>query len=68
MPSVFLCSPTNSTMFTTCCHAAILDDQTNCPICKLEISPRSGRDRWDAAFGQQRRNLDIARRLQGGRS
>ena len=24
---------TNSTMFTSCCHVAICDDQTRCPVC-----------------------------------
>ena len=55
MPTVFLCSPTNSTMFTTCCEVAICDDQANCPRCNAEITPRSREGRWEAAYGPQRR-------------
>jgi len=34
---VFLCSPTNSTMFTECCETAICNDQTKCPRCQREV-------------------------------
>ena len=54
MPTVFLCAPTNSTMFTTCCQVAICDDQANCPCCKKEITPRSRQGRWEAAYGPHR--------------
>ena len=57
MPTVRLSGPNNSTMFTTCCGLAICDDQANCPGCKKEIWPRSGRDRWEAAYGPTRRTL-----------
>lgn len=62
MRSVFLCSPTNSQMFTTCCRVAICEDQAHCPRCKEEVYP--GKDttnhqrstlRWIRAFGEQRR-------------
>lgn len=52
MPSVFLCSPTNSTMFTTCCEVAITDQQNNCPVCKQEIDPQGARGRWIIAYGK----------------
>ena len=39
MSSVFLCSPTNSQMFTTCCETAICDDQAKCPRCKKDVYP-----------------------------
>ena len=55
MPSVFLYSPINSTMFTTCCEVAICDDQANCPVCKQEIDPRSAKDRWFRAYGRAKR-------------
>lgn len=61
MPTVFLCSQTNSTMFTTCCQVAICDDQSNCPRCKKEITPRSRRGRWEAAYGPFRRREALAR-------
>ena len=51
MPTVFLDSPNNSTMFTTCCEAAICDDQATCPRCGCDIEPRSRAGRWQAAFG-----------------
>ena len=52
---VYLCSPTNSTMFTTCCHTAICDDQANCPSCGVEVLPHSSRGRWEYAYGPIRR-------------
>jgi len=30
---VYLCSATNSQMFTTCCNVAICSDQKKCPKC-----------------------------------
>lgn len=39
MIGVFLCSPTNSTMFTNCCRVAINDDQALCPRCRQEVQP-----------------------------
>ena len=54
---VYLCSPTNSTMFTNCCHVAICNDQPKCPVCKIEIigsdaesNHARGRIRWRYAF------------------
>lgn len=55
MPSVYLCSSTNSTMFTTCCSVAITDDQAHCPQCKSEVHPRSRIGRWEKAFGPFRK-------------
>lgn len=57
MPTVYLCSPTNSTMFTTCCDVAISAAEANCPSCKEEITPRSSAGRWEAAYGPTRRKL-----------
>ena len=51
VPTVFLDSPTNSTMFTTCCEVAINDGQEHCPQCHLEITPHSAAGRWEAAYG-----------------
>ncbi len=50
MSTVYFCSSTNSTFFTTCCHVAICDDESMCPMCKEEILPRSHRGRWDVAM------------------
>lgn len=61
MASVFLCSPTNSTMFTTCCQVAINDDQANCPVCKAEILPRSREGRWASAYAPWRRKEESKR-------
>ena len=55
MPTVYLCSPTNSTMFTSCCDVAITDSEAHCPRCRSEIEPRSARDRWEVAYGPIRR-------------
>ena len=33
MIGVFLCSPTNSQMFTNCCQTAICSNQGRCPKC-----------------------------------
>jgi hypothetical protein len=55
MPTVFLCSPTNSTMFTTCCHVAILDEQTACPHCGADVTPHGRDARWEKAYGPTRR-------------
>lgn len=55
MPTVFLCSPTNSTMFTTCCEVAITDEQIFCPSCRRDVVPHSRNERWDAAYGPIKR-------------
>ena len=67
MSSVFLCSPTNSQMFTTCCETAICDDQERCPRCKEYVYPDDGVEkysnhersmrRWSWAYGRQKRGL-----------
>lgn len=50
MPTVKFSGPTNSTFFTTCCGSAICDDESQCPTCKQEITPRSYRGRWEVAM------------------
>lgn len=64
MKSVFLCSPTNSQMFTRCCEVAICDDQAFCPRCREEVYPgqeatnhQRRTKRWEMAFGPTRRAL-----------
>lgn len=49
MPSVFLCSPTNSQLFTTCCEVAIGTERT-CPKCRQVITPETEKDRWMSAY------------------
>lgn len=49
MATVYLCSPTNSTLFTTCCDCAILDRQANCPSCGQPVKPQ-GSSRWNTAY------------------
>lgn len=55
--SVFLCSPTNSQMFTTCCEAAICNDEVRCPNCNSLVvghdepnEHERGKKRWRIAF------------------
>jgi len=56
MSRVFYCCCTNSTKFTTCCEAAICDDQTHCPICDEEV-PYSPNERhiqgMESCYGVQ---------------
>jgi len=54
---VFLCSPTNSTMFTECCETAICDNETKCPRCNREVIGDDAESnhkrhliRWDYAY------------------
>lgn len=54
---VYLSSPTNSQMFTTCCNSAICSDQKQCPSCKkyvyghdAESDHQRGVLRWMYAF------------------
>jgi hypothetical protein len=54
MATVYLDSPTNSTMFTTCCDAAITDAENKCPRCKQHVTP-PGPNRWESAYGPIRR-------------
>lgn len=54
VPTVFLCS---AKIFTTCCGAAITDDESNCPRCKAEIFPRSHADRWRVAYSKRNRPM-----------
>ena len=57
MNRVFLCSPTNSQMFTACCQTAICDNQARCPKCGEEVYPGEGKSdhernksRWLMAY------------------
>ena len=65
MPSVFHCSPTNSTHFTTCCQVAICDDQQKCPRCSKDVYPfyesMSEQERTEAAGGYYNHNTRLAR-------
>lgn len=65
MPSVFYCSPTNSTHFTTCCKVAICDDQQKCPVCKEDVYPfykgMSDEERRKAAGGYCNHNTRLSR-------
>lgn len=65
MASVYFCSPTNSTFFTTCCDVAICDDQQECPRCKKDVYPfadgMSDEDRNEAAGGYYHHNTRMAR-------
>lgn len=65
MPSVFYCSPRNSTLFTTCCEVAILDYQQKCPRCQLDVYPFSetmtDKERREAAGGYYNHNTQLAR-------
>jgi len=47
--SVHFSSETNSTLFTDCCHVAITDSESHCPVCKQEILS-TPRQRWDEAM------------------
>lgn len=65
MPSVFHCSPMNSTHFTTCCKVAICDAQQKCPQCRKDVYPfyegMDQRDRDQAAGGYYNHNTRMAR-------
>jgi len=67
MPSVFQCSIDNSTKFTTCCSAAICDDQQRCPRCNKDVYPffegMSEAERREAAGGYYNHNTRVARDL-----
>lgn len=59
---VHLDSPTNSTIFTNCCNAAITDSQVQCPSCEKEVYPgresterQRSMNRWNWAYGRQKR-------------
>jgi len=49
MAGVRFCSSANSTLFTTCCDVAILDDEQRCPYCGKDV-PYSPRERWEMAM------------------
>ena len=65
MPSVYHCSPTNSTFFTTCCNTAICDNQQKCPRCRKDVYPFSedmtDKERDEAAGGYYHHNTHMAR-------
>lgn len=59
---VYLCSDTNSTMFTKCCNVAICDHELVCPTCKEKVvgyDAASNHARfmqwWEYAYGPSRR-------------
>ena len=60
MGSVYYDSPTNSTLFTTCCDAAITDRESSCPACGFEVDPSSPGSRHHVAhthpYGNWRSN------------
>ena len=49
---LYLCSPTNSTMFTRCCNVAVNDNETVCPRCKATVDPPPGRYRWSTVYSE----------------
>jgi hypothetical protein len=53
MAGVRYSGPNNSTLFSTCCDAAVCDDQACCPVCGEEIEPKDARSRHDKALRQQ---------------
>lgn len=65
MSSVYYDNPFNSTFFTTCCRAAICDDQQKCPRCRKDVYPfselMSERERREAAGGYYNHNTHMAR-------
>lgn len=50
MATVFHCSSTNSTHFTTCCEVAICSDQDHCPRCGQIVEPAGDAARFRAAY------------------
>ena len=65
MSSVYHCSPTNSTNFTTCCEVAICDDQQKCPRCHKDVYPfyegMTDQERREASSGYYNHNTRTAR-------
>ena len=67
---VFLSSPTNSTLFTTCCRVAICANQECCPKCEGKIWPgtsRGDRARWEYAFGNTREGQQLRKERAKGK-
>ena len=62
MASVYFCSPTNSTYFTTCCNVAVTKEETKCPRCGANVPATDG-EKWEAAFGPKRRRIIRQRNL-----
>lgn len=63
MNSVYFCSPTNSTTFTTCCNTAIVEEEC-CPECgeKVEGYEESNgqvtkNNRFRIAFNKSKRGI-----------
>jgi hypothetical protein len=46
MSGVFLSGHFNSTLFTSCCHVAICNDEDSCPKCGEEV-PYTPKERWN---------------------
>lgn len=65
MSDVYLCSPTNSQMFTTCCETAICSDEQKCPRCGIDVYPffegMSDKDRDEYSGGYWHSNTDRMR-------
>ena len=65
MSDVFLSSPYNSQMFTTCCKVAICDYQQKCPICKDDVYPfykgMSDEEREEASGGYKHHTTHMRR-------
>lgn len=58
---VFLCSPTNSTMFTECCDVTICSYERRCPVCNALIygheatsDHERGTMRWKMVYKSRR--------------
>ena len=66
MKGVFLCSPTNSQMFTECCSVAICSDQAFCPRCLEEVYP--GREATDHQREMRRWIMAYKSPIPGGRA
>ena len=52
--SVSLSGPTNSTLFSTCCHVAVCDHHKACPSCGKRVVPGSPVERWESAYAPYR--------------
>ncbi len=52
MPTVYHCSPTNSTTFTTCCDVAIINEGS-CPRCGKEVFPKGAQARFRFAHASR---------------
>lgn len=58
--SVYLCNDYNSTIFTACCHVAIIDREQQCPSCKKFVYG------WDYSNPSEARWRKAYRPKEGG--